>query len=402
MVSSRRSAEVTRIVPPVTGVRACASLLLVVLALLSACASTDGAAVRHVRDLAPLEQADGTLEVADVPARVATPDLLALDQPMVDFVERYVRDVRGKRARLMTLHRAVKGAATLGMRYDPEADGTARDAFRRGTANCLSYASLFVALAREAGLDAGYQWLDVSPRWTRDGERVMVRLHVNVLVKLGGGEQFMVDIDPLESRDIAGSRQISDTDALALYHSNIAMHALAAGRTVEAWLQAVRALQLSPATAHLWVNLGAVYRFNGQHGEAEQAYLYALQLDPEEYSAMNNLAVLFELEGRGEEQRYWERQLSSYRDANPYYHAWLGDEAAETGEWVAAVQSYERALMLAPDDSRLLSALGRGYAQLGQPLVATGYVQRAIDAAPTYSDSASYQLQLEALRGAPD
>ena len=151
------------------------------------------------------------------------------------------------------------------MRYDPEAGGTARDAFHRGTANCLSYASLFVALAREAGLDADYQWLEVSPRWMRDGERVTVRLHVNVLVKLGQGEQFMVDIDPLESRDIAGSRQISDTDALALYHSNIAMNALADEHTEEAWLQAVRALQLSPGTAHLWVNLGAVYRFNGQH-----------------------------------------------------------------------------------------------------------------------------------------
>ena len=42
---------------------------------------------------------------------------------------------------------------------------------------------------------------------------------------------------------------------------------------------------------------------------------------------MNNLAVLFELEGRPEEQAYWERQLARYRDANPYYHAWLGDEA---------------------------------------------------------------------------
>ena len=78
MLSSRRSAEVIRIVPPAAGARA--ALLLVAVALLCACASTDGVAVRHVRDLAPLELADGPLEVASVPARVATPDLLALDQ----------------------------------------------------------------------------------------------------------------------------------------------------------------------------------------------------------------------------------------------------------------------------------------------------------------------------------
>lgn len=399
MVSSRRSAEVFLLLPPVTGWRV---VLLFAFALLPACAATDRAAVRHVRDLAPLELDERTVDVAAVSGRVATPDLLALDQPMIEFVQRYTQDVPRDRARLMTLHRAIKGPATLGVRYDPGADGTARDAFHRGAANCLSYASLFVALAREAGLDASYQWLEVSPRWTRDGERVAVRLHVNVLVKLGGDQQFMVDIDPLEPRDIAGSRQISDDDALALYHSNIAMSALADGYTEEAWLQAVRALQLSPGTAHLWVNLGVIYRFNGQHRDAERAYLYALQLDPEEYSAMNNLAVLFEARGRAEEQRHWERQLAHYRDANPYYHAWLGDEAAESGEWAEAVRRYERALALEPGDSRLLSALGRGYAQLGRPLVATGYVQRAIEAAPTYSDSASYQLQLEALRGAGD
>ena len=87
---------------------------------------------------------------------MSTPDLLELDDNRRAFVERYTGDVSGERARLMTLHRAIKGSATLGVRYDPDADGTARDAFHRGTANCLSYASLFVALAREAGLDAGY------------------------------------------------------------------------------------------------------------------------------------------------------------------------------------------------------------------------------------------------------
>lgn len=380
---------------PLPGLR---TALLSLCLLLSACAATGP--VPRVGDLAPLELDDRRVEVADVAGRVATPDLLALDDPMRDFVHRYTGDVARERARLVTLHRAIRGAATLGMRYDPEAEGTARDAFHRGTANCLSYASLFVALAREAGLDAHYQWLAVSPRWMRDGDRVTVRLHVNVLVKLGRGEQFMVDIDPLEPRDIAGSRQISDTDALALYLSNSAMSALARGRTEDAWLQSVRALELSPGMAHLWVNLGVVYRFNGQHAQAERSYRTALQLDAEEYSAMNNLAVLFEAQGRSEEQRHWERELARYRDANPYYHAWLGDEAAASGEWRQAVSNYERALALAPGDSRLLSALGRGYQHLGQPLVATGYVQRAIEAAPTYADNAAYRLQLESLRGA--
>ena len=301
-------------------------------AMLLACSSSYHASTLLVSNLAPLQLDEHIVEVGDVHTRAPTPDLLAVDQNMKAFVQRYTEDVSQERARLMMLHRAIKGSATLGVRYDSQADGTARDAFYRGSANCLTYATLFIALAREAGLDANYQWSEVSPQWTRNKERVLVRLHVNVRVRAGKREQYMVDIDPLESRDIAGSRQISDTDALALYHSNIAMDALAAGDTEQAWLQGVRALQLSPDTPHLWVNLGAVYRFNGQHKDAEQSYLYALQLDPEERSAMNNLVVLYGIEGRTVEREYWELRVARYRDANPYYHVWLGDEAAEALE----------------------------------------------------------------------
>ena len=331
-------------------------------------------------------------------ARAPTPDLLATDQDMRDFVQLYSGAVRNNRQRLMMLHRAVKGAGTLNLQYDPSADGTAREVFRRGSANCLSYANLFVALAREAGLDAGYQWLEVRPQWTRMGERVMVRLHVNVVVKLGDGGQYMVDIDPLPSRDIAGTQQISDRDAQALYHNNIAMEALADDHLEQAWLHTVRALQLSPRGSHLWVNLGAIYRLAGQHREAESSYLYALQLDPWDRSAMNNLVVLYGIEGRQEDLDYWEVRVGRYRDANPYYHAWLGDQAAQRDDWRGAVQHYEQALHLLPDDSRLLYAAGMIHYQMDELAAASSYIKRAIKTATLRSDIETYQLQLDTVQ----
>jgi len=363
-----------------------------------ACSTSYHSSAVLVTNLAPLQLDDRLVSVGEVYARVPTPDLLAVDESMREFVQRYTDGVHQDRARLMVLHRAIKGSATLGVQYDPQADGTARDAFYRGSANCLTYASLFIALAREAGLDADYQWLEIAPQWTRDKERIMVRLHVNALVRLSKREQYMVDIDPLELRDIAGSRQMSDSDALALYHSNIAMDALADGDTEQAWLQGVRALQLSPDTPHLWVNLGAIYRFNSQHNDAEHSYLYALQLDPDEHSAMNNLAVLYGIEGRPVQREYWEQRVARYRNVNPYYHAWLGEEAAEAGKWQQAVRNYERALALSPTDSRLLFALGHSYQQLGETDIASGYIRRAIEAAPTRAAGATYQMQLNAMQ----
>ena len=113
---------------------------------------------------------------------------------------------------------------------------------------------------------------------------------------------------------------------------------------------------------------------------------------------MNNLVVLYGIEGRTVEREYWELRVAQYRDANPYYHAWLGDEAAEALEWQQALRNYERALALSPGDSSLLSALGHSHEQLGETGIASGYIRRAIEAAPTRAESATYRMQLNAMQ----
>lgn len=364
---------------------------------LTAC-TTSSDSRRLVAELEPLELGQRQLNVADVDLRASTPDLLELDADMREFAQRYAGDIRFPRQRLVSLHQAIRGSATLGIRYDPEAGGTARDAFHRGSANCLSYASLFIALAREVGLDAQYQWLNVRPQWTRSGERVLVRLHVNVDVKVERAYRFMVDIDPLEPGNIAGSRRLSDEDAQALYHSNIAMRALASEDLESAWLHAVAALMLSPDMAHLWVNLGVVYRVAGQHGAAEQSYHYALQLDPGEHSAMNNLVILYEMDGRLAEQNYWREKVRGYRRDNPYYYAWLGEQASEAGQWREARGFYEKAVALSPVDSRLLFALSLAHRELGDQGQAREYLQQAIDSATLYSEIKRYQFELDTLQ----
>ena len=370
------------------------TLLLSFLLLLGACAHAPGGAPR-VAQLPPLQLDEEVLTPDQAILLAPSPDLLALNDQMREFVVRYTSGTPNKRQRLVTLHRSIRGSATLGIDYDPQAGGTATDVFYRGSANCLSYASLFIAMAREAGLDAGYQWLELRPQWTRSGERVLVRLHVNVDVRLGRGLRYMADIDPLAPADVAGTRPLSDDDAVALHHSNIAMQALADSDLKTAWLHAVRALQWSPQQAHLWVNLGVVYRVSGQPDAAEASYLYALQLDNREYSAMNNLVILYGMEGRLQEQARWEQRVARHRVDNPYYHAWLGEQALEEQNPEGALQYYERAVALSPDDSRLLYSLGLVHWELGEPDLALAYVEQAIEAATLFSEISAYRLQLD-------
>ncbi|MEH6571434.1 MAG: tetratricopeptide repeat protein [Halioglobus sp.] len=373
------------------------SLSFALLFVITACSSVSHGPDRAM-EIAPLQLVDRAVTVDDVAFLAPTPDLLALDEEMKSFVARYTEGLSLQRQRLINLHRAIKSAGVLSMRYDPAAEGSAQEAFYSGTVNCLSYAHLLVALAREAGLNAQYQWVDVRPRWSRMGERVTVGLHVNVTIKMRGGLQYMADIDPLESRDITGTHVISDSDAQALYHSNIAMRALAEESLVDAWAHAVRALQLNDEMPHLWVNLGAVYRQAGQHDVAEQSYFYALSLDSRDRSAMNNLAVLYKLQARDEESAYWQAKIGRYQDSNPYYHAWQGDKLGETGNWAAALTHYQRAVLLAPSDSRLLYATGLIHYQLEDYDAASTLISEAIDLAPLRREKDSYQIQLDAVR----
>jgi Flp pilus assembly protein TadD len=332
------------------------------------------------------------------PTPMSTEALLEVTPRMREFVQEQTRGANNPRNKLMSLHMAIKGQGGLAMQYDPFADGNARQAFERGTANCLSYAHMFVALAREAGLNARYQWVEVRPEWQRMGERVAVRLHVNVHVKTRDGSEYMVDIDPLSRSQVAGARLMKDNEGLALYYNNLAMNALSEDRPAEAWRQLVRGIEVAPKLSQLWVNLGAIYRYSGQYAEAEQAYFRALELDRSDRSAMNNLVVLYDLQGRHNESRYWLDRLSRYRDLNPYYHASLGDEAMRKEAWDEAYAHYAEARKLQPDDGQLIYSQGLAAHFRGDSKEAERLITRAIEKAVFAIEKERYRLELRTIR----
>ena len=353
-------------------------------------------------NLSPLVFDTHVITVDDVATLVPAPDILGVDDDMREFVETYTGDLYSDRQRMNHLHQSVTSKAILDVRYEAHAEGEAQEVFHRGTANCLSYANLFIALAREAGLDANYQWVKVRPQWSRVGERVALRLHVNVIIKLRRDLEYTVDIDPLPPSETTGTSALSDVDALALYHNNIAMGALARNEIEEAWVQAVRALQLSPQMSLLWVNLGAIYRIAGQHEDAQSSYFKALALDSRNRSAMNNLVVLYQLEGNVEQAKYWSDQVASYRINNPWYHAWLGDKAGEAGDWSQALMHYSDARRRDPEDGRLQYAVGLIYYQMGDLTEAQRYVAMAIETTGATggmrrSEITGYQRQLDVI-----
>jgi tetratricopeptide (TPR) repeat protein len=271
--------------------------------------------------------------------------------------------------------------ALVGIEYDPAADGTAAFAFEQGKANCLTYAHLFVAMARYVGLDARYLSLTLRPEWSRHGERVALRQHVNVLVRLRNGEQYMVDIDPVPRQRVASADILSDKEAYALYHGNLAMDALLFERKEEAYAHALKALELSDNLDYLWVNLGAIYSRNGQSEAAENAYQTALDINDDSPSAMNNLAVLYNAQGQYELAEQWAERVIKHRDRNPYYHYYLGAESEAQGDYERAIAYYLEAIELKDSDAEFHFRLAKLYFSLQKPAESIRYTEQAIERA---------------------
>ncbi|MEM1155673.1 MAG: transglutaminase domain-containing protein, partial [Pseudomonadota bacterium] len=372
-------------------VGASTSSLLLLMTLLG-CANHSHVSSTHT--FAPLQLPHKTLYFHEGSTKLPELNLLAMDDAMKAFVLRYTEDVHKPGMKVRTLLRALRSPGILDLQYEAFAEGSAIETFHRGTANCLSFANLFVALSRKAGLQANYQWQEVRPQWNRANERVQVGLHVNVVVRMRDGSEVVVDIDPRSSPIVDGSRLLTDTEAEALHLNNVAMAAFADKDLESTWNYLVGALEKAPDLSLLWINLGALYRSNDQHRDAEASYMQALALDSQAHSAMTNLAILYGLEGRDEERAFWLDKIEYHRQTNPYYHAWRGEEAVGEGDLAMALAHYDEAVRLMPSDSALLHARGVIYYQLGDFGAALSNIRQALSVASRRRDIAFYEVEI--------
>ncbi len=225
--------------------------------------------------------------VSREPATAAATDPLWVTPQMRLWVHRQVVPRGRARTRLQQLHRALQ---RFGLRTTVHHTGTARQAFETRSADCVAYAHLFVALARELDLSVSFALFD-QPEKTVDRGRV--RVDVNHMVAVHGSVGMMVfDIGGISTRPRPAPRRISDGSAAAVLHSNRGVQQLLAGRLEEAKDHLWRATDLDPSFSDAWTNLGVVLRQTGDHAGAELAYRRAVASDPDSLPAWRNLAIL--------------------------------------------------------------------------------------------------------------
>lgn len=167
---------------------------------------------------------------------------------------------------------------------------TAEEAFASRRGNCVGFAHLAVALAREAGIDAYFVLIEENARTLRRGSLRVAQGHLAAAFG-NGGEAVVLDLGGLR-RDDGRARRISDKTARAIFLSNQgAEHLLAdAPETASVWLRA--AVHEDSGLAWAWANLGVAERRAGRPELAALAYRQALTLAPELATARHNLAIL--------------------------------------------------------------------------------------------------------------
>jgi Flp pilus assembly protein TadD len=343
--------------------------MLAVSVLISACA----AQTRRTTAIPPLEN-QPQVEIENV-------DFLGVSAPMKRFIRNYASEDMANGRKAWNLAYATLNPVLLNFDYDSSLTLTAADTFDRRTGNCLGFSSMFIAMAREAGLKAWFQEVKIPPEWTNVNETLLVSMHVNAVVQ-GARSDYVVDVTGAKRAEWEQIRKLSDAEAEAQYYNNHGADALVKNDLARAFAYLVKAIRIAPDTSYIWSNLGVVYMRNSQVEDAQQAYDTALEINPAETVALNNLHRIYVEEGDLVRAEKVKSRVERHRRRNPYYLHHRSVLAVGEQRYEDAIELLNRAIKINSAVYKFHYALARSLFLSGDNESAQRSLDRAIQLAP--------------------
>jgi tetratricopeptide (TPR) repeat protein len=337
-------------------------------------------------------------------------DILALNNEMKFLLDDLVVGIKNPEHKLNLLTEIVLHRIAYDTEDDKFGTKTAIETFESGTGNCLSYINLFVAMARYAGLQSGFQDIPTPPNWIKNGDALFITRHVGAFVDyyspgqafyridFSGGKSVVVSNDDnrfLFAPSIAAGtpefnprsvRSIPDNQAFAQYYNNLGSKYLAEGKGSDAFRYFVKAIKTDPGLSYAWSNLGVAYSRNNQVDAAEGAYRKALSISRERrdyipaMSVMNNLARLYTRTGNIEQAAFYGKEVTAFRNKNPYYHFSIGKIAYNDGHYEESVKDFKEAIRKKEDEHLFHFALALSYYKMGE----LDQAEKSLDKAKSY------------------
>ena len=253
----------------------------------------------------------------------------------------------------------------LALRYQEQPTYDIAESYARREVNCLSFTMMFIALAREIGIDAYAQASKDALAMRVIDDTLSRAKHVKAGIDITGAH-YTVDVGWRSVVVERRPQRISDAQLVALLHSNNAVERLQRGDTTGATREITAALALDQASATIRSNAGVVHRRAGRREAAEQAYLHALDLEPDHIAALSNLVGLYRAGGATGLANRYDRRLKRVQASDPFSQFLEAQEFMELGAYGEAVSRYKRAIRLLPNQPMFHFSLADAYRKLGK------------------------------------
>lgn len=330
--------------------------------------------------------------------------IFALDASMRHFLaEEIVPRTRREDPRQALLD-ALNGK--LRINYDSEMTRTAAQTFAAREGNCLSLVIMAAAFARQLDIRVTYQQVYDFDTWSRDAGFEVLSQHVNLVlgprmpsVSIYRPEATPMIVDFLPPQEVANadSRPVTEQTIVAMYMNNRAAEVMVGGDLDSAYWFVRAALEADPGFADAANTLGVIYLQRHHPAAAERALRYALQRDPDNVSALSNLAGMLTVEGRTAEARELQARLARVQRHPPFEFYDRGMAAMRASQFREAARLFEKALSQRPYDVPSHYELAVAAAHLGDMRRARRQLKLAEQNSTTPESRALYAAKLRHL-----
>jgi tetratricopeptide (TPR) repeat protein len=145
---------------------------------------------------------------------------------------------------------------------------------------------------------------------------------------------------------------------------------------------------------------GSIYEHNREWDKAKQSYQRALEIEPDNWVASNNLAsVMLEQGGNVDVALNMAQTARRQHPDNPNCADTLGWAYYHKGVYSSAINLFKEAIKREPDNADYNYHLGLAYARNGQAALAKQQLDRLLKIKPDYSDAAKLRQALAETKG---
>lgn len=296
--------------------------------------------------------------------------------------------------------------------YQAGATLTANQAYSDLNANCLSLSILAYSMAEYLGLDGQFQTVHIPEYWAVSNGYNLLTGHINLVVTqrrnsntssnitylYTSENSLVIDFDPNSRGEKFKTTPITKQRITAMFYNNKGATAMLNGQHDLAYSYFLAATKADENYSGAWGNLAVLLRLHSQYANAELAYNFAIALNPDNNTALGNLALLYQLTERGELADEILTKLDLKRQTNPYYHVALGNDAYLIKNYQDAIKHFNKAKLIDRQIHDSYFGLARTYYQLGDFKQAYTQLRFANKHADFEHDKQRYHNKLQALR----